>query len=286
MLSAFHSAVVEVQDFDAAVTDYARLLGQPPRWIESQTTRSVRSAFFGLSNTQLEIRASASGSEAETTARRSFGLVGIRFEWDPEASGDPQAFLSQRGVATGPTLNEEAVRSDGQCRRWTRIEPDLRSSRGIPVEIICGETGEVSQHPDGVVEPEATIESLDHVVVLSGAIEATRDFYADGLGLRLALDRSFEDRGVRLLFFRVGGTTVEVGGRLGTEDRPDAVDRFGGLAWRVPNVEAIQARLLAEQFDVSEVRKGNKPGTRVCTVRDPVHGVPTLLIEAAPRTPS
>jgi len=73
--------------------------------------------------------------------------------------------------------------------------------------------------------------------------------------------------------------TIEVGGRLGLEPQPDAVDRFGGLAWQVSDIEAIQSRLQADRFDVSEIRDGNKPGTRVCTVRDPVHDVPTLLIE-------
>jgi hypothetical protein len=47
----------------------------------------------------------------------------------------------------------------------------------------------------------------------------------------------------------------------------------------VGDIDAIRSRLLGDRFDVSEIRDGNKPGTRVCTVRDPVHGVPTLLIE-------
>jgi catechol 2,3-dioxygenase-like lactoylglutathione lyase family enzyme len=123
------------------------------------------------------------------------------------------------------------------------------------------------------------IQALDHVVVFSADVEATRDFYADRLGIRLALDRTFEKRGVRLLFFRIGGVTIEIGGRLGLEPQPDSLDRFGGLAWQVPDIEAIQSRLRADRFDVSEIRDGNKPGTRVCTVRDPVHDVPTLLIE-------
>jgi hypothetical protein len=31
-------------------------------------------------------------------------------------------------------------------------------------------------------------------------------------------------------------------------------------------------------FDVSDTRKGMKPGTRVCTVRSETHGVATLLL--------
>ena len=128
------------------------------------------------------------------------------------------------------------------------------------------------------IDPQSAIRALDHVVVFSADVEATRDFYRD-LGIRLALDRTFEKRGVRLLFFRIGGVTIEIGGRLGVERQPDGTDRFGGLAWQVPDIDAIRSRLLADRFDVSEIRDGNKAGTRVCTVREPVHDVPTLLIE-------
>ena len=41
-------------------------------------------------------------------------------------------------------------------------------------------------------------------------------------------------------------------------------------------------RWLAKQgFDVSEVRAGRKPGTRVFTVRSETHGVATLCLEPA-----
>jgi catechol 2,3-dioxygenase-like lactoylglutathione lyase family enzyme len=158
------------------------------------------------------------------------------------------------------------------------VEPG--ASRSLPVELIGEEEGSLPVWKDAIIEtPVASIQALDHVVVMSGAVEATRDFYRDGLGIRLALDRSFEHRGVRLLFFRLGGVTIEIGGRLDASPDAAAADRFGGLAWQVADIDAIHSRLRADRFDVSEIRDGNKPGTRVCTVRDPVHGVPTLLIE-------
>jgi hypothetical protein len=48
----------------------------------------------------------------------------------------------------------------------------------------------------------------------------------------------------------------------------------------VPDAEAARERLAAAGFDVSEVRPGAKPGTRVCTVRREAWGVPTLLISS------
>jgi len=116
------------------------------------------------------------------------------------------------------------------------------------------------------------------VVVRSADPDATRALYGDKLGLRLALDRSFEERRVRLMFFRVGGVTVEIASRLDAAPETAAPDRLWGLAWRVPNVDAARARLCDLGFAVTEVRPGNKTGTRVCTVERGTCGVPTLLI--------
>ena len=121
------------------------------------------------------------------------------------------------------------------------------------------------------------------MVVTTSDLDAARRLYGQELGLRLALDRKFEKRGVEILFFRTGGLTVEVAGALPSADRNQdatsaaASDRFGGLAWEVSDVRATRARLLEEGFDVSEERMGHKPGTLVCTVRERTHGVPTLL---------
>ena len=59
---------------------------------------------------------------------------------------------------------------------------------------------------------------------------------------------------------------------------PSAPDRFWGISWRVPDIDAAHARLVAAGFDVSEIRTGRRPGTRVATVRAETHGVATLLI--------
>ncbi|MCP4907573.1 MAG: VOC family protein [bacterium] len=283
MISGLHSAVVKLRDFEVGVRDYTRLLGQAPHRIESDVRRGTRSVLFALANMTLELRSGLEGAvvpEGAKSGDERFGQVGIRLVCEDD---DPSALLAARGVRIASSTDEEGV-SEGalSIRRWRSHRIDARSSRGLPVELICGEVFE----PDATggtagsaVEPAARIRALDHVVVMSPDPVATRAFYGDGLGIRLALDRSFEERGVRLLFFRVGGTTIEIGGRLGSEARPDRSDRLGGLAWQVVEIDAIRARLVGEGFDVSKIREGNKPGTRVCTVRDPVHEVPTLLIE-------
>jgi hypothetical protein len=75
---------------------------------------------------------------------------------------------------------------------------------------------------------------------------------------------------------------VEIGSRLGADAPSDGPDRLSGLAWRVTDPEAAQARIAKAGFDVSEVRSGRKPGTKVFTVRSGVPGAPTLMLSADP----
>jgi hypothetical protein len=87
----------------------------------------------------------------------------------------------------------------------------------------------------------------------------------------------------RLLFFRCGDLIVEVFeqlGRTGDAKEQPTDDSFYGLTWRVPDADAAHQRLEASGFDVSAVRSGRRPGSRVLTVRDRTAQVATLLIES------
>jgi hypothetical protein len=56
-----------------------------------------------------------------------------------------------------------------------------------------------------------------------------------------------------------------------------------GLSWRVADITATRARLIGAGIDVSEVRNGRKPGTRVISVRSGACGIHTLLLQRTPR---
>lgn len=93
----------------------------------------------------------------------------------------------------------------------------------------------------------------------------------------MALDRTNPDWGARLMFFRCGELIVEVAHNLksGVVEGPD---KLWGVSWRTEDIEAMHARLASAGVDVSEVRPGRKPGTRVFTVRDHNANVPTIVI--------
>jgi len=136
--------------------------------------------------------------------------------------------------------------------------------------------------PPPAVSVSRGVAAIDHVVVRTGDPERAIAHWRDRLGLRLALDRTFTDRQLRLLFFRSGGLTLEYAHALGaSEDAGD--DSVYGVSYRVDDAERARARLLAAGLDVSEARPGMKPGSKVLTVRSGTAGVPTLFIEQPSR---
>lgn len=143
---------------------------------------------------------------------------------------------------------------------------------GVPVQF--GEPKDRSHE----FSAEGGIHAIDHVVVHSQDPERSRSYWGDQLGLRLALDRTFEARGLRILFFRSGGMTLEVVSPLG-DATPPSPDRFYGITYRTRAIEAEAARLTLLGVDVGSVRPGFKPGTLVATVRSGTAGVPTLLLQ-------
>lgn len=134
--------------------------------------------------------------------------------------------------------------------------------------------------PPGVARADAA-EAIDHVVVFTSSPARAIALWRDRRGLRLAFDREFPERKVRLLFFRSGGLTFEMASALPPPAEPDVPDRFYGVSYRVPDLAARREALLAAGFDVSEIRPGNKTGTRVASVRSGTADVPTLLLEEA-----
>jgi len=166
--------------------------------------------------------------------------------------------------------------------------PPAGTSAGLLAarEATYGVRSEFYARPHDVAAPpspteraaEATaVTALDHLVIRTPNPERAIALYAGRLGLSLRLDRSHADWGARLLFFRCGALTIEL-----VHDLKDGVgegeDRLWGLSWRVPDVAGAQARLRSAGLDLSDIRRGRRPGTSVFTVRSHTAGVATLLI--------
>jgi catechol 2,3-dioxygenase-like lactoylglutathione lyase family enzyme len=127
--------------------------------------------------------------------------------------------------------------------------------------------------------PPSDLAGIDHVVYVSANPDRAVATLGAQLGLDLRLDRT-QINGLRQLFFRCGDGLLEL---LIAGDDPTVDDRVWGIAWRSSDVDRTHARLASAGIEVSEIRAGRKPGTRVFTIKDTSLVVPTIIIESTPK---
>lgn len=186
--------------------------------------------------------------------------------WDRLGATDRQVRAEPgEGGLTAVVLGVEDVATTEQLLRRRGLTGD---ASGVDVAGLAWRLGPLTS-------ASAHDLALDHVVVRTGDADRAAADYGARLGLDLRLDRRLDEHGFRGLFFRCGDAVVEVVAPTKGVDGPDV---FGGLAWRVADLEATRERLAGAGVEVSEARPGRKPGTRVATVRDRDLGTPTLLI--------
>ena len=279
MITGLDHVVVLVSDIKAGAAAYQTLFARTPSW--QNAGEGAERVLFTLDNMTLELMApSGDGVAADriraVLAERGEGLASLCFRTNDIAKlhrrldrltlkPEPVVSVESRDAATGATL------------AWKRTRAATDMTRGVRMFFLELER----QRPRAVAAAAAPVIAMDHVVVGTGDPERAAALYGARLGLDMALDRSHPDWG-RLMFFRCGDLIVEVAHRPG-KDAASAPDRLRGVCWRVSDIEATHARLTAAGVDVSEVRAGRKPGTRVMTVRNSTCGVPTLLVERTPR---
>jgi catechol 2,3-dioxygenase-like lactoylglutathione lyase family enzyme len=275
VITGLDHIVVLLSDLEAGARAYEALLGRAPAW--RSRTEGAETVLFTLDNMTLELMAPAGASETAERIRSVIriwgeGLASICFRVDDIAKmhrrlerlalkPDPVADVESRDTASGGIL------------RWKRTRAATDLTRGVRMFFL-----ELAQdRPHSPAIAEAPILGLDHVVVSTEDPERAAALYGARLGLDMALDASQQDLG-QLMFFRCGDLTVEVV-RRPVAGADQTHDKLWGLSWRVADADAVRARLVASGVEVSEVRTGRRPGTRVVSVRNGACGVHTLLIE-------
>ena len=280
MITGLDHVVVLVRDLAAGELAYQTLFARAPSWRNSGD--GARRVLFTLDNMTLELMApDGDGATADkiraVIAAQGEGLASICFRTADIAKmhrrldrlalkPEPVAEAESRDVASGATI------------AWKRTRAATEATRGVRLFFL-----ELSkERPLSVRSAVASIAALDHVVIATADPERAAALYGARLGLDMALDRSHPDWG-RLMFFRCGDLIVEVVHRPKDATADRTHDRLWGLSWRVADIDATSARLVAAGIDVSEVRAGRKPGTRVMSVRGGTCGIHTLLLERTAR---
>jgi catechol 2,3-dioxygenase-like lactoylglutathione lyase family enzyme len=282
VITGLDHVVLLVNDIGAGATAYQTLFGCTPAWrsagdgadrvlftLDNMTAELMSPKGFSVTADRIRAVIAEQGEGLASICFRTGDIAKMHRRLDRLAlKPEPITDAESRDAATGATLS------------WKRTRAAIDATRGVRLFFL----ELAKERPRSIPSAEAPVTAMDHVVVSSADPERAAALYGARLGLDMALDRSHPDWG-RLMFFRCGDLIVEV------VHRPDANadqkhDRLWGLSWRVADIDATRARLASAGIDVSEVRTGRKPGTRVLTVRNGTCGIPTLLVERTVRTES
>jgi catechol 2,3-dioxygenase-like lactoylglutathione lyase family enzyme len=279
MITGLDHVVVLVRDIEAGAAVYQTLFARAPAW--RSAGEGAETVLFTLGNMTLELVSPVGiGATADrirtALAEQGEGLASICFRTDDIAKMYRR--LDRLTLKPEPVdVAESRDTISRATRSWKRTRASTEATRGVRLFFLEMD----DERPRSAATAEAPITAIDHVVISTGDPERAAALYGARLGLDMALDRSHPDWG-RLMFFRCGDLIVEVVRRPGSAVDP-AHDKLYGMSWRIDNAEATRARLASAGIDVSDVRAGRKPGTRVLTVRSGTCGIPTLLVERTAR---
>ena len=274
MITGLDHIVILTGDIKQGAAAYQALLGRAPSWQDSGD--GADRVLFTLDNMSVELMAPGGDGEAAgrirtVLAEQGEGLASLCFRTDDITKLHRR--LDRLTLMPEPVSDAESRDAvSGASLSWKRTRAATSATRGVRLFFL--QLAKERLHSK--VTADAPITSMDHVVVSTTDPERAAALYGARLGLDMALDRSHPDWG-RLMFFRCGDLIVEVAHRPGKDVGP--TDSLHGISWRIANADATRARLLAAGLDVSEVRTGRRPGTRVMTVKSGTCGVPTLLLE-------
>jgi catechol 2,3-dioxygenase-like lactoylglutathione lyase family enzyme len=279
VITGLDHVVVLVNDIGAGTMAYQTLFGCAPAW-QSAGDGADR-VLFTLDNMTLELMSPKGFSTIAdriraVIAEQGEGLASICFRTADIAKMHRR--LDRLSLKPKPISDAESRdAASGAALSWKRSRAATDATRGVRLFFL----ELTKERPRSVPTADAPITAMDHVVVSTADPERAAALFGARLGLDMALDRSHPDWG-RLMFFRCGDLIVEVVHR--PDPKADKThDKLWGLSWRVADVESTRARLVSAGIDVSEVRTGRKPGTRVLTVRTGTCGIPTLLVERTAR---
>ncbi|MCA1509568.1 VOC family protein [Bradyrhizobium sp. NBAIM01] len=279
MITGLDHIVVLVGDIGAAKAAYQTLLARAPAWQNSG--EGADRVLFTLDNVTVELMAPHGFSVTADRMRALLGdQEGILASLCFRVADIGKMHRRLERVALRPDTVAEVESSDAATNavlHWKRTRAATELTRGVRMFFL----ELADERPKSAATDIAPIEGLDHVVVTTEDSERAAALYGARLGLDLALDRSHQDWG-QLMFFRCGDLIVEVV-RRPVAGGDASHDRLWGLSWRVGDIDATRARLIASGLDVSEVRTGRKPGTRIMTVRNGTCGIQTVLLERSPK---
>lgn len=277
MITGLDQTTLLVRDLEAAIAAYRKLLAREPILLAADD--GIESAVFPLDNTTLRL-ASPRGSGTRGDAARAHleqtgeGLVELVFRVDDIG----RSFRRLRRLSLSPEEISDAVERESIGGRTF-----VRKRTGIAATVSNGldiSFRDAAAKRSPAPKQDASIVGIDLIVVNTDNAERAMALYGARLGLPLIFDRTNAQTGSRLLQFSCADMVVEVVHK--DAEGPQRPDRLWGIGWSVAKAEDTRERLAQAGLNVSDVKDGAKPGTRVITIRDGTCNVPTLVVQHLP----
>lgn len=278
MLKALDHIIVAVENLEETTKHWSLLLGTEPVWVGKHPEQGTSNQLFNFGDFYLELMsAHGTGGLADRVenfiAKNGEGLFGVSC-----ASDDIEAEVKMweaKGLTSIGLSAGEGVSSDNKKRGWKLAVPLIEQTQDLFIFAIEHSHGHNSLPPPAE-NPSDAVKNLDHIVITTNQADEVKNLLGETMGIRLALDQSKPEWNARLLFFRLDNhKTIEIAQFL---KNPAVKTKFWGLSWQVDDIEAAHKRLSASGFNISQMRTGRKPATRVFTVRNAPSNVATLII--------
>jgi len=285
MIESIDQILIGVNDPKAATDQYQQLLGRQPSWLGYWPLFDCELTAFQLSNCRICLCSPAGNSDAADEGKelvsfldnRGEGIFALLFGSDDLTQ--TRLDLAGQGIQFGPETELDTLAQTGYSKIQGRLAKITDDSCSY-LRAYVFEAKDKLATQDSILKPGAntqdTIVGLDHVVV-NTADANTLKINFNKLGLNLRLDQNIPEWGARQLFYRIGHTVLEVIAFNEEKLRPQA-NEYWGLALQAADIDKLQKRVLGLGVNVSKVRGGRKPGTRVASLKSHNLGVATLLI--------
>lgn len=265
MITGLDHFLILTADIDAGVAAYETLLGCLA--VSRHEDDGAAMAVFDLGNTCVELVSPIGDTGLAPRLREILetdgeGLKSIAFGTD-DLEGEART-LERRGLSPGD------ITQGARLRRFRLSDERMAGLKAFVVEPKPSDAS--------VADLPGAVSGLDHIVVTTPNPDRAAALYGARLDLPLRLDRTIEQFSTRFLFFKTGGVIFEVVSSTRDGVDPSSPDSLMGLTYKTQDLDAAHQRLTEAGLDVSDMRKGRKPGSRVFTVRDHTLGVPTLFI--------
>jgi catechol 2,3-dioxygenase-like lactoylglutathione lyase family enzyme len=257
----FDHILLKVSDLSKAKDDHHSLFGTAPAW--EGTLDGSAACLFEFQNTAFVL------AQSET----SEGLGSICFQVDDIKRMSRRLSRLQMPEAGLETIIPPSEAADSTKTRVARsIDPEVTNA--IPLSFTTYHGAQISLRQQDVT-------GIDHVVIATTNPDRGAALFGARLGLDMRVNLKRPDWGAHLMFFKCGDAVIELVHRLGEGDTStdSSPDTFYGLSWRVKDATLTHARLSRAGFDLTEVKDGRRPGTKIFSVLNRTAGVPTVVLQ-------